>query len=322
LGANYPGEPKIISCDFIPILVMLESLQMGYAMTLLNPRVGVAFKKIFGSPENKDLLISFINAVVTEADQVVDVELLNPYNSQNFTGDKMSILDIKAKDTRGNYYNIEVQISNEGDYDKRALYYWAKLYADQLYSGDNYKKLRKAVAIHVLNFISVPNTPNYLNKFIITNEETRLRHFEDLEIYTIELSKFTDGTDDNINLLLPRIKNGLDRWVTFLTNAYCLDLNNLPRELDDPCIKKAFDVLTRTWLNKEERDLYEGHLKWLMIEASTLEKAKEEGKAEGRTEEKIRIAKELLHQGIEQELICKITKLSEEDFISECITTQ
>jgi predicted transposase/invertase (TIGR01784 family) len=67
--------------------------------------VDLAFKKIFGIEENKDLLISFINSVVSEADQVVDVELLNPYNLRNFIGDKQSILDIKAKDTSGNYFN-------------------------------------------------------------------------------------------------------------------------------------------------------------------------------------------------------------------------
>lgn len=292
-------------------------------MALLNPRVDLAFKKIFGSEDNKDLLISFINSVVSKADQVVDVELLNPYNSRSFLGDKMSILDIKAKDTLGNYYNIEVQICNEGDYDKRSLYYWAKLYGDQLGNGDTYEKLRKAIAIHVLNFISVPNAPHYLNKFIISNEETRQRHFEDLEIYTIELSKFSDQADENLNLMLPRIKTGLDRWIAFLTKASSLDRNNLPKELDDPCIKKAVDVLNNISLNTQERELYEGHLKWMRIEASTLEKAKLESKAEGRAEgeakgraeTKLEIAKQLLSEGLNRELICKITGSSIEDLL-------
>ncbi len=289
-------------------------------MSLLNPRVDLAFKKIFGSPENKDLLISFINSVVSKEDQVVDIELLNPYNPKKFLDSKMSILDIKAKDTRGNYYNIEVQITNEGDYDKRSLYYWAKLYADQLGNGDHYRQLRKAIAIHVLNFISVPNAPKYVNKFVITNEETQQRHFEDLEIYTIELCKFTDQAEESVNQLLPRIKNGLDRWAAFLTKASCLDRNNLPKELDDPCIKKAFDVLTHASLNKEERELYEGHLKWMRIEESTLERAKKEakaeglaeGKAEGMVKAKMEIAKQLLREGMNREPICKITGLSKE----------
>ena len=44
----------------------------------INPRVDIAFKKIFGVEENKDLLISLINSIVGAEDQVVEVTLLNP----------------------------------------------------------------------------------------------------------------------------------------------------------------------------------------------------------------------------------------------------
>lgn len=128
-------------------------------MELLNPRVDVAFKKIFGSEENKDLLISFINSIFSHEDQVIDVELLNPYNSRNF------------------------------------------------------------------------------NK------------------------------DESLAMILPRIKTSLDRWAAFLTKASSLEPNALPKELDDPCIKKAVDVLINASLNKQEWELYEGHLKWMRTEA-------------------------------------------------------
>ncbi len=63
-------------------------------MQKINPRVDIAFKKIFGVEENKDLLISLINSIVGAEDQVVEVTLLNPYNLQSFKTDKLSILDI------------------------------------------------------------------------------------------------------------------------------------------------------------------------------------------------------------------------------------
>ena len=50
----------------------------------VTPKVDLAFKKIFGVEENKDLLISLINSIVSEKDQVADLTLLNPYNPQNF----------------------------------------------------------------------------------------------------------------------------------------------------------------------------------------------------------------------------------------------
>ena len=79
--------------------------------------------------ENKDLLISLINSIVSEKDQIVEVTLLNPYNPKNFAADKLSILYVKAKSEAGKMFNIEIQVTDEADYDKRALYYWSKLYA-------------------------------------------------------------------------------------------------------------------------------------------------------------------------------------------------
>ncbi|WP_016770329.1 PD-(D/E)XK nuclease family transposase [Rickettsia sibirica] len=73
-------------------------------MSKVNPRVDLAFKKIFGVEENKDLLISLINSIVSEKDQIVEVTLLNPYNPKNFKANKLSILDIKAKSKSSKRY--------------------------------------------------------------------------------------------------------------------------------------------------------------------------------------------------------------------------
>jgi len=112
-------------------------------MCIVNPKIDIAFKKLFGSPENKDLLISLINAIVSEEDQVEDVELKNPYNLADYQAGKMSVLDIKAMDTKGRWYNIEMQISEDLNFDKRAIYYWAKLVTEQLSEKMLYKELKK-----------------------------------------------------------------------------------------------------------------------------------------------------------------------------------
>ena len=74
---------------------------------MLNPRVDFAFKKLFGSEENKDILISLINSIVSEADQVVDVNIMNPYNDKSYPKDKTSILDIKAIAKDGNTFDVK-----------------------------------------------------------------------------------------------------------------------------------------------------------------------------------------------------------------------
>ena len=159
-------------------------------MEKISPRVDIAFKKIFGVEENKDLLISLINSIVDPDDKVAEVTLLNPYNPKNFKQDKLSILDVKAKGKDGKRYNIEIQISDEADYDKRALYYWAKLYTEQLKAAEDYSSLCKAIGIHILNFTSILHVDKYHNVFHIREKDSNLLYFKDLELHTNELKKF------------------------------------------------------------------------------------------------------------------------------------
>ena len=211
-----------------------------------------------------------------------EVTLLNPYNPKNFKKDKLSILDIKAKGEDGKRFNIEIQISDEGDYDKRALYYWAKLYAEQLAEAGEYNILSKAIGIHILNFTSIVGTANYHNVFHITEAETGLRYFKDLELHTIELKKFSENSHTKLADIVAKVKNSLDMWVAFLTHDNLLHKSNLPSELNSPVLKKALNVLDVMNFDREEREIYEGHLKWLSLEASVLRKAEEKAEQKAR----------------------------------------
>lgn len=202
-------------------------------MSRISPRVDIAFKKIFGVEENKDLLISLINSIVSDQDQVSDITLLNPYNAQNFTRDKLSILDIKAKGFDGKLFNIEIQISDEADYDKRALYYWAKLYTEQLEVAEDYSTLSKAIGIHILNFISIPEVDKYHNIFHITEKETGQSYFKDLELHTIELKKFSKDSSEQLPDIISKVKNSLDMWLAFLTRHDLLQSDKLSDNLDN-----------------------------------------------------------------------------------------
>ena len=311
-------------------------------MADINPRVDIAFKKIFGVEENKDLLISLINSIVSEEDQVQDVVLLNPYNSKDFKNDKLSILDIKAKGisrifdgetVAGKRYNIEIQISDEGDYDKRALFYWAKLYTDQLKSGDDYDELNKAIGIHILNFTTIPGMDNYHNVFCIKEKNHNIEYFNDLELHTIELRKFSDNREENIEDIVKKIKNSLDIWVAFLTKLNLMNRENLPKKLNNSGLDKALGVLNVMDFDGMEREVYENHLKWLRIQSSTLKKkfaagqvegmkkgvkkgmkrGIAKGKIEGEKSKAIEIAKKLLESGVSDEIILSASGLAKSD---------
>ena len=256
-------------------------------MSMINPRVDIAFKKIFGTEENKDLLLSLVNSILSPQDQVAELELLNPYNAQNFRNNKLSILDIKAKSLDGRLFNIEMQVADEADYDKRALYYWARLYTDQLKSGDSYSELAKAIGIHILNFTSITETKKYHNVFHLLEKDDQIHYFKDIELHTIELNKFTGDKTLALNDLVAKIQSSLDIWLAFLTRHVLLEQSQLPESLNQPYLKKALQVLNVMNFTAEERLAYEGRLDWLRLEESALQKRWQDGKAEGLAEGKV-----------------------------------
>ncbi len=276
-------------------------------MEKLNPLVDFAFKKLFGVDENKDILIDLINAVVAKEDQIVDLEIKNPYNEKSFKHDKLSILDIKARGANKRWYVIEMQIMDQNYFDSRALYYWSRVYHGQLASGINFDCLEKTISINFLNFDCL-DEEKYHNTYKLRNLESNKDYPNDhVEIHFVELKKYHET-----------FSTMLDKWTNFLVKAYEYDTQHLPKELQIPTIEKAVDVLEHMYLTADERESYEARLKWLRDEEMALKKAKEEGKIEGKYEGKIEgkqesqleIAQEMLKKGIEPSLVAEITKLS------------
>ena len=271
---------------------------------ILNPRVDFAFKKLFGTESNKDLLMGLLNAILLEEDQLSDLTLKNPYTTKNGVTDKLSIFDIRAVDMNGRQFSIEMQISSELGYEKRALYLWSKLYSEQLMDGVKYSELKKSISIHLLNF-DLLNETDYHNTYAVLNLSSKERAFSDFQLHTVELNKF-----EKQHPVGERLVTALDRWSTFLTRAGELARGTMSPEMEnDPLIKKAIEVLKSTALSEDEQEDYRTHWQWMMSEHSSIEYAKHEGKIEG----KIEIAQALKESGMSLVDIQKFTGLSIEE---------
>ncbi len=102
-------------------------------MRFINPKTDIAFKKIFGSEQSKDILISFLNSMLYDSQPVIeDLEILNPYLAPRIRGVKETYLDIKAKITGNKTAIVEMQVLNVAGFEKRILYNAAKSYSIQL----------------------------------------------------------------------------------------------------------------------------------------------------------------------------------------------
>ena len=244
-------------------------------MCRINPRVDFAFKKLFGSEENKDLLLALINAILAEQVQIAEIELKNPYNLADYQAGKLSILDIKAQDDQGRWLNIEMQIGQDLNFDKRAIYYWSKLVTEQLSEGMMFRELKKTISINILDFNFIPDDKAFHSIYKIINTRTgKDERFDDvLELHYIELRKFRKGYQE--------IANALDRWITFLTRAHELSGSNLPAELaSDQAILRAVEAVDRMF-NEEERDIYRVRMEAKADVESKIASALAEGEERG-----------------------------------------
>ncbi|MDP4144932.1 MAG: Rpn family recombination-promoting nuclease/putative transposase [Bacillota bacterium] len=275
-------------------------------MCRINPKVDLAFKKLFGSEENKDLLMAFINSILSEEEQIKDIIIKNPYNIASYMSGKISILDIKAVDEKGRWYDIEIQVAPQAFYDKRALYYWAKVYSDQLAEKGRYGALNKTIGINVLDFNYLEGQ-DYHNKYKLYNSKTSREFTDLLELHFIELRKFDKDVSE--------IRTSLDRWTAFLNNAYEYSKNRMPKEMaEDIHIKKAIEVLDIMYLDEDEKELYEQNLKDLIDKQEQLETAREEGIEKGERNKAIEIAKNLIDV-LDVDTIALKTGLSREDIL-------
>ncbi len=285
----------------------------------VDPTVDLVFKKLFGSETNKGLLISLINAVMQEVgeDLVVEIEIMNPYNTQDFLDDKLSIVDIKAKSELDEWFIIEMQVNVDAYFPQRLLYYWGKSYQQQLKEGEKYHLLRKVTLIAFCKATLPIVTTNYYNHFKVLEVKEKVTLSEHLNIHTIELEKFVNS--------LEKIGSSLEKWSYFLKHGEDLEDDSIPYQLATPEIEQAIKELKVFTKDEIERERYESRRKALMDRNSLLadryetglqkglqegkQKGLQEGKQKGLQEGKQEIVTNALKMGLDIETIATLTGL-------------
>lgn len=152
--------------------------------------VDFAFLKLFATPQNKLVLIAFLNAILTLEDKIVDLKVLNPFNLKDCEDDKLTILDIKATDSRGRIFNIEMQLSLHAAFVKRIVYYASELYVDQMRSGDDYVTLNPVYAISIIDDVLWQNSTKVHHRFQLADRDSARILEDTIEIHTLELGLY------------------------------------------------------------------------------------------------------------------------------------
>jgi len=286
-------------------------------MIFINPKTDYAFKKIFGSSESKDILISFLNALIYESNPTIeDLEIINPNLPPKIEGLKDTYLDVKAQLKDGTLVIIEMQVLNVQSFGKRVFYNAAKTYAFQLEAAQGYRLLKPVIALTITDFEMFPESEEFISRFVLKEVNKNFTYPEnDLDLVFVELPKFIKGQEE--------LETLADKWIYFMKNARTL--TSVPETMDSiPEIHEAFNIANQASLSREEvedldkREQFIYDQQGAIIKASleSLEQGREEGREEGREqgmrEKAIAIARQLLSQ-LDNDTISQVTGLTVED---------
>jgi predicted transposase/invertase (TIGR01784 family) len=277
----------------------------------LDPKNDIAFKKIFGSEKNKDILIHFLNDILGsfKKSNIIDVEFLPTILNPEVAIQKQSIVDVLCKDENGAKYIIEMQVSATKGFEKRAQYYAAKVYGNQAKIGEEYHGLKEIIFLAIADYIIFPNKPHYKSDHIILDKITYEQDLKDFFFTFIELPKFNKNKEE-----LSSIE---EKWCYFFKHAHETTETDLLRIIgSDSIIHKAYIALDQFYWTENELMAYEEMKRARMDHKAILEYKIDERKAIGEAigieKGKIEIAKQLLQDGFGIDMIARSTGLSKE----------
>ncbi len=268
-------------------------------VALLPPKMDFVFKRIFGNENHPNVLISFLNAVLTPVDPIKSVIVKDTTIEKSHLEDKYSRLDVKAITNKGEYINIEIQLKDEYNMIKSSLYYWSKLYEGQLENGENYQKLSRTICINLLDF-NLLNHTKFHSVYRLKDCETNEELTDVMEVHFIELKKMKDVKR------VEEVKTKLGAWLYFINQPD----SELVQELEkvEVEIKAAKAELIRLSGDRKERERYEKRRESRLNEISALSYAEEKGAKK----EKIEISKNLIQKGLDDDFIAETTGVSVE----------
>lgn len=281
----------------------------------------IVFKRVFSKEGNEDILKALLEAILEIPIQ--DVVVKNPELPRNLYESKAGILDVKVEIDKNIICNIEMQVKDLKNMDKRSTYYMSRILSDELKKNEKYTEVKNTIVINLLNFEFYKRN-SYHSIAHMKFEKTKENAFidlgyqnedeiatQDLEMHFIEIPKFVKKN--------PEANTKLEQWLWLIAGRE-EKLEMAKKENKE--IKKAMDIIDEMSMDEKEWELYQSRKMAIMDYNTGIYEAKEEGKEEGLKEgerrKQIEIAKELLKLGMSIEDIQKATKLTIEEIKKLC----
>jgi predicted transposase/invertase (TIGR01784 family) len=274
----------------------------------LSPRNDWAFKQLFGTEKNKDILIHFLNDIFKDKyDKIENVEFLKTNQDPEIAILRQSVVDVLCRDTKGNMFIIEMQCATDTHFIERAVAYACRAYLNQRSKGKSYEDMKPVIFFAILEHTLFKDKKEYLSHHKVTDVYTGENDIKNLSFTFLELSKFNK---ESIN----ELETEIEKWTYFFKNAECLSVEELEKiEINDKSFWKVYTALAEYNYSPEELLEYEKYdMKQDEIETSKAD-ARNEGIAIGKAEGKKEAALAMLANNLSLEIISKCTGLSIEE---------
>jgi len=263
-----------------PKSLLRQAIENDIANKKYNPMNDILFKFIFGKEERKHVTIDFLNAVLDRhgAKAIKDIQFQNSEIVPLYEDDKLTRLDIFCITEGGTQIDVEIQIVDKKNMERRTLYYWSQMYLMNLAKGGKYQNLKPSITINILRYTIFPGQPAH-SMYSIYNIETGRRLNEDMELHFLEVPKFQKKPVSDMT--------SVERWLAYFSNK--LDLKEMEElAMNEAAIQTALDAAAVFMQNKQERLNYLNREMAIMDYESDkdawIDAGRAEGLAEGRVE--------------------------------------
>ena len=288
----------------------------------INPYTDFGFKKLFGTELNKDLLISFLNALFNdEKRRIKDVQFLNAEQLGDSYDDRRAVFDVYCMAKDGSRFIVEMQKAEQEYFKDRSVYYATAPIREQAKKGKWNYHLEGVYTIGLLNFVFPNNeypADSYFHEVKLKDTDDNHIFYDKLTFVYLEMPKFNKREDE--------LETMFDKWMFALRNLY--RLLERPKALQERIFKRLFDQAEIAQFTPEERREYAESVKDYWDYYSTMQTAHKKGKAEGlaegeakgraegRAEEKKENARRMKADGMAADLIAKYTGLTVDEIES------
>ena len=283
----------------------------------IDPRVDWAFKRIFGSEDTKECLITFLNGLFEDELVIKDVTFAKTEKLGLRPDDRGVVFDVYCVTNEGKHIIVEMQKKEQEYFADRALYYTARAIVQQGVRGIWDYHLAPVYTVCFMDFVSdSPVLKKFRTDLVLTDLQTRQQVSDRMRIVYLQLPLFDKHTE-------AECMDIFDCWIYIVKNMNMFE--QMPFSEKYPVFRKLAEIGDLRKLSREELELYDEDIKNMRDIYATrkfdekkgmeigMAKGMEKGIAKGMEKEKLATARRLLSMGLSEAQVATATELPLEE---------